>query len=336
MISYEKAESEETQADEAKADLRTYTPEYNAPRMKSIDLATTTAETTAVTTTTTTTATTALVAAAPAGASTTMALPQAEKQTVSAAQGNFTLTTYGYGHGVGMSQNGANALANYGGYNYQQILAHYYPGTTLINTGTAATEQITVNGVTGDVLSLVAGVVYNEMNSSMNMEAMKAQAVAAYTYIKYNGYGKDLRLKANPPQNVIDAVSSVLGEALTYNGAYALTVFSASSGGATASCKDIFTMDIPYLRSVPCEYDALVDPHYGTANVYTAATMRSKIQGIYGITLSEDPANWFQVIEGDGGYCAYVVIDNQVTVRGNSFRAALGLKSPKFVISYAQ
>lgn len=33
-------------------------------------------------------------------------------------------------HGVGMSQYGANGMAN-NGYNYIDILAHYYPGTIL-------------------------------------------------------------------------------------------------------------------------------------------------------------------------------------------------------------
>ena len=40
------------------------------------------------------------------------------------------LTTKGYGHGVGMSQYGANGMAKEG-YNYKEILSHYYQGTTL-------------------------------------------------------------------------------------------------------------------------------------------------------------------------------------------------------------
>ena len=43
---------------------------------------------------------------------------------------NIIITTYGYGHGVGMSQYGANGLANKG-YNYEQILKHYYKNVTL-------------------------------------------------------------------------------------------------------------------------------------------------------------------------------------------------------------
>jgi stage II sporulation protein D len=46
---------------------------------------------------------------------------------VSYYDGVFTFTTYGYGHGVGMSQNGANILAGHG-YNYIQILEYYYSG----------------------------------------------------------------------------------------------------------------------------------------------------------------------------------------------------------------
>ena len=43
---------------------------------------------------------------------------------------SLSFTTYGYGHGVGMSQYGANDMAKEGK-TYQEILAHYYPGTQL-------------------------------------------------------------------------------------------------------------------------------------------------------------------------------------------------------------
>lgn len=38
----------------------------------------------------------------------------------------------GYGHGVGMSQNGANALAGQGK-SYAEILTFYFPGTSVIS-----------------------------------------------------------------------------------------------------------------------------------------------------------------------------------------------------------
>lgn len=49
---------------------------------------------------------------------------------ISISDNNANITTRGYGHGVGMSQYGANGMAN-AGYGYKDILSHYYPGTTL-------------------------------------------------------------------------------------------------------------------------------------------------------------------------------------------------------------
>ncbi len=47
----------------------------------------------------------------------------------------LTFTTTGYGHGVGLSQWGAKYSAEQG-QTYQEILAHYYPGTTLTTIST--------------------------------------------------------------------------------------------------------------------------------------------------------------------------------------------------------
>ena len=50
--------------------------------------------------------------------------------TLKHSNGQFVFTVTGYGHGVGMSQYGANIMAKNGS-DYREILAHYYPGTTL-------------------------------------------------------------------------------------------------------------------------------------------------------------------------------------------------------------
>ncbi|MDD6021990.1 MAG: stage II sporulation protein D [Acutalibacteraceae bacterium] len=61
------------------------------------------------------------------------------RQLLSLRSGNFTVeksgdlyvfNCMGYGHGVGMSQYGANAMAKLGS-SYKEILSHYYPGTQL-------------------------------------------------------------------------------------------------------------------------------------------------------------------------------------------------------------
>ena len=49
---------------------------------------------------------------------------------VSEQDGVFTFSVTGYGHGVGMSQYGANAMARAGS-GWRDILAHYYTGAEI-------------------------------------------------------------------------------------------------------------------------------------------------------------------------------------------------------------
>ena len=85
-----------------------------------------------------------LVVAAPGQASRTVS----ETYTVP-ANGNLQLTGHGYGHGHGMSQYGAQGAALQG-LTYQQILAFYYPGTTLA-TGTGAMRVLISADTDNDV-----------------------------------------------------------------------------------------------------------------------------------------------------------------------------------------
>lgn len=57
-------------------------------------------------------------------------LPSAAISVQKQTDGTFVVYGGGYGHGVGMSQNGAKALAALG-YNYQDILSYFYKNTTL-------------------------------------------------------------------------------------------------------------------------------------------------------------------------------------------------------------
>lgn len=47
------------------------------------------------------------------------------------SDGKFIFTCYGYGHGVGMSQYGADYMARQG-FSWKEILNHYYPGTEIV------------------------------------------------------------------------------------------------------------------------------------------------------------------------------------------------------------
>lgn len=57
----------------------------------------------------------------------------------------FVVTGGGNGHGVGMSQYGAEGFALHG-YRYQHILAHYYPGTTLEHAGSRDVRVLLATG----------------------------------------------------------------------------------------------------------------------------------------------------------------------------------------------
>ncbi len=61
----------------------------------------------------------------------------ADKVATAGGAVKFVLKGAGWGHGVGLCQIGAAVMAEKG-YGYEEILAHYYPGTELINLETAS------------------------------------------------------------------------------------------------------------------------------------------------------------------------------------------------------
>ena len=253
--------------------------------------------------------------------------------------GTFLFTTYGYGHGVGMSQNGANFNATYGGMNYREILDHYYTNAVMKKDPDAENRIVTAGGVTGTVLEVVSGVVFNEMCDVMNPEAMKAQAVAAYTHI-LNKDCQDPWLRPQPysevPEYVVNAVKQVLGEYLCYKDEPIDAIFDSSSGGATASSRDIYGGDIPYLRSVGEKFDKELDPNYGVYYTMTKDEVANFLVSTYGVELTDDPAQWITVFEGDGGYSKEVFICGDERVRGSDFTDALGFPTAKFTVEYKE
>ena len=62
----------------------------------------------------------------------TTLIPSAYVNVVPTEDGDFTVFGGGYGHGLGMSQNGANLLAEQGR-NYEEILNTFYKDITITN-----------------------------------------------------------------------------------------------------------------------------------------------------------------------------------------------------------
>lgn len=194
-----------------------------------------------------------------------------------------------------------------------------------------------------DAYQLVCMIVSTEMSPSFSPEALKAQAVASYSYVKYhnvNGLIPTVLVKRDIPQEVTDAVNAVWGKCCYYNGKVAQTVYTASSAGTTASAVNVWGGDdVPYLISVATSFDAQSDPNYGVISTFSADYMRSALESSLGITLSDNPENWLTVSSRiDGNYVSGVNVDGQLTVSGRKIREQVlkfGIKSWCFDVTYA-
>lgn len=219
--------------------------------------------------------------------------------------------------------------------------------TELTTTTPEGTEIVTArfDGSVQEInaYDLVCMIVSTEMSPSFNQEALKAQAVAAYSYVKYhnvNGLIPSVLVKHNIPDEVRQAVDAVFGKCCYYNGSPAQTVYTASSAGTTASAENVWGGNpVPYLTSVATPFDAASDPNYGVITTFSESYIRNAFESYLGITLSDDPANWLTVTGRiDGNYVSSVNVDGQVTVSGRKIRENIlkfGIKSWCFDVSYA-
>jgi len=218
-----------------------------------------------------------------------------------------------------------------------------------------AGEILTVkaNGstVSGTALEIVGRMTQNEVGHTFAPEAIKAQAVAAYTYVKFcNEYGTypSVGLASSVTDSVNVLVQSVLGKAIYYNGALIQAVYSASSAGYTASSKNVWGTDYPYLQSRFCDLDKQYDPNYGRKVEYTSDEIKSKVLEKTGIELTGDPSDWLSVetnVDGFyvgqmnvGGYHSYTDSSgDSVKITGRVFRERImgfELRSSAFDVEY--
>ena len=214
-----------------------------------------------------------------------------------------------------------------------------------LDSGCGETLTARVHGEVSDfdAYDLVCMIVANEMSPSFGMEALKAQAVAAYSYVKYHndrGLTASVLVKEDVPDEIKYAVASVWGKCCYYNGQTAQTVYTASTSGYTASAVNVWGGDpVPYLSCRECTYDATSDPNYGVEKIYTENEMRNKLQGYFGITLSDNPNSWLQVTDYvDGNYVNTVNIDGQTEISGAKLREKVlgyGIRSAAFTVYYS-
>ena len=207
-------------------------------------------------------------------------------------------------------------------------------------------DENTGRTVTINAFDMVCQIVFNEISDSWGSEAIKAQAVAAYTYVRFNdeiGNIPTVGLRTGYSGIIEDCVRSVWGQTVTYNGETINAVYSASTAGYTVNSGDMWGVQYPYLRSVESPYDKN-DPYYGLRTELSVKDVKSLIESRTDIKLSGNIRNWFTfdsvysrkyigAMKIDGHSSCYMN-GNYVNITGTTLVNILGLQSNALDIEY--
>ena len=223
----------------------------------------------------------------------------------------------------------------------------------------------------GDAVEIMAldvylqGVVRGEMPASFELEALKAQAAAERTYIYYQLAAG--RKEAHPNADVCtdpsccnawlseeaarekwggdfdgwesrieEAVAATDGQVALYDGQPILAVFHSSSAGKTAGAGDVWSGDMPYLRSVDSPEGEETVPNYYSAAEFTAAEAKTLLaQAHPELTFSGGPDKWFGAVERDDSGRVSTVEVCGAPLRGVEVRRIFSLRSACFTIDAA-
>lgn len=218
-----------------------------------------------------------------------------------------------------------------------------------VNTVTvmsSTTNKLTEMSVEDYIYSAVCA----EMPASFHTEALKAQAVASYTYMKWiqenadNGnyisdnsaihqaliteeelkerWGSSYSIYS---EKVKDAVKEVLYEYLTYKGETAMTVFHGLSSGNTASAESIWGSPVHYLQSVSAPGDSLSPDIASTVTL----TREEFVKAFESAEVKDSEAIYDAVETDDSGLVTEISFKSTV-LSPTDIRSAFGLKSPHF------
>ena len=217
----------------------------------------------------------------------------------------------------------------------------------------------------GAVLSLpleqyLYGVVAAEMPASFEIEALKAQAVAARTYTinrsRYpnkdhpdadvcsdsahcKAYLTEDELKEkfqNQPeylQKIVQAVDQTSSQIVVYQGEPISAVFHSTSSGMTENSKDVWGGDVPYLVSVVSEGEE-ASPRFTETKVFSPEEFSQKInEGTKKVNFSSAPSQWFSNWEKNPSGSTKSLTVCGTPFSGTELRSLLGLRSTNFELS---
>ena len=269
------------------------------------------------------------------------------------SEGVFVFTVYGYGHGVGMSQDGAIQMAR-NGKTYVEILTHYYPGTTVKNDpSTPATVKYGNQDI--PLVEYLCRSTKPEIGAGSPTEAIKAQIVNLYSFAKsynfnvpasqhaydynYSYVGTTVYNACLSVLGMSSATSTPIAKYVDYNGTAARTTCFANSAGKTTSASSVWGGNYPYL----CGGVSSPETVTITTVQITSEQMKQYILSYdSSIVLGSDPATWLTIVSHDKavsdsiGYVANIKVGNK-TVRGNAFRCNVldfAIKSHCFKMEY--
>ncbi len=202
-----------------------------------------------------------------------------------------------------------------------------------------------------DLEEYVLGAVLSEMPASFELEALKAQAVAARTYglvaslegNKHDGAvctssgccqgymtAEDYLQRGwqeKYVQRVRRAVQETSGKVLTFDGKLIRAAYFSCSGGATESALTVWGRDYPYLQSVesPGEEETV---YYTHSKQYSLLEFQEKL----GVVLAGSPETWFGNLTYTTGGGIHTLEIGGVAYKGTTLRSLLGLRSTVFQV----
>ena len=190
------------------------------------------------------------------------------------------------------------------------------------DTRSVADEYYTVNDIiSGNIVTLnghelLCQIVNSEIGGEWGEEAIKAQAVAAYTWVRFNdsiGAIPTVGLKSGYSSKIERCINAVEGQTVMYNGNIINAVYSASTAGYSTTSEDIWGVSYPYLKRVKSEFDDK-DPNWGIEATYTKDEVKERIESQTDIKLSDDVKNWFKIDSAfSGKYISGVTIDGHTS-----------------------
>jgi len=213
-----------------------------------------------------------------------------------------------------------------------------------------------------DLEEYLVGVVLSEMPASFELEALKAQAVAARTFAckqiedgKHDAYdlcSLSTCCQAWNEQNALyaklgtsaerfwkkaeQAVHETAGEVLTYDGVWIDAVYFSCSGGTTEDAVAVWGTDVPYLQSVKSAGEELSDCYQSEVRIDHKQFVQIVKAANSAVFLEGDPTCWIEKTERTEGQGIEKMRIGGVWFSGTELRSMFGLRSTKFSVEIDQ